>query len=343
MKIIFWGTPLFARKILDSIVESNYDVIAVVTQPDKKRERGAKLIYSPVKQRASELNIPVFTPKNIKTEIEIQKKILDLKADIFIVVAFGQILPKNLINSPRLGSWNIHASLLPRWRGAAPIQWTLINNDSETGVGIMKMEEGLDTGSVLLEEKLSIELTDNKLILENKLCIVSTKLIINALQIIGTENKNYEESNNSEMLVKQKDLDRELSYARMITKSDFIIDWNEEIMNVHKKIMGLYPNAYTYIENKRLKIIDCVPLIKEAIDIIDPTFYKYLNCSKETHFKPGKIIEIINNKGFIVKTKDYFILIKKSQLEGKNIESGEISLQQAKATVGHLLGSQGNT
>ena len=154
MKILFWGTPAYAVPTLETLHEAGHQIVGVVTQPDRRRGRGKQLMPSPVKARAQELGYPVFTPERIRRDPTCQQQLNALGADVSVVVAFGQILPKEILQQPPLGCWNGHGSLLPRWRGAGPIQWSILEGDAETGVGIMAMEEGLDTGPVLLEQRL---------------------------------------------------------------------------------------------------------------------------------------------------------------------------------------------
>ena len=154
MRIIFWGTPQYSVASLNILNESDHEVIAVISQPDKKRSRGKQLVSSPVKAFANKERIPVFTPKIIKGNNDFINELKSLSCDLFIVIAYGKILPKEILGIPKYGCWNAHASLLPKWRGAAPIQWSLLEGDDFSGVGIMKMEEGLDTGDVLLEKNL---------------------------------------------------------------------------------------------------------------------------------------------------------------------------------------------
>jgi methionyl-tRNA formyltransferase len=161
VKILFWGTPAYAVASLDALVAAGHELVGVVSQPDRRRGRGKALVPSPVKARALELGIPVFTPERIRREPDCQRQLAQLGADLYVVVAFGQILPPEILQQPPLGCWNGHGSLLPRWRGAGPIQWSLIEGDSETGVGVMAMEEGLDTGPVLLERAIPIGLREN--------------------------------------------------------------------------------------------------------------------------------------------------------------------------------------
>ena len=181
MRIIFWGTPEYSVASLNTLNKSDHEVIAVISQPDKKRSRGKKLLCSPVKLFAKKENIPVFTPEIIKGNNDFINELKSLSCDLFIVIAYGKILPKEILEIPKYGCWNAHASLLPKWRGAAPIQWSLLEGDDFTGVGIMKMEEGLDTGDVLLEEQLKIEDNDNLLSLTEKLSNLSAKLFMAAI------------------------------------------------------------------------------------------------------------------------------------------------------------------
>ena len=176
MKIVFWGTPEYSLKSLEVINNSNHELVAVITQPDKKRSRGNKLIPSPVKQYAIKNNILVISPNQIKNNKDFINQLKELMPDIFIVIAYGKILSKEILNIPKYGCWNAHASLLPRWRGAAPIQRALLSGDKHTGVGIMKMNEGLDTGDILIEEKIIIDNNDNLQTLKDKLsdCLLYT-------------------------------------------------------------------------------------------------------------------------------------------------------------------------
>ena len=185
MKILFWGTPAYAVPSLEALVAAGHTLVGVVTQPDRRRGRGKELMPSPVKARALELGIPVFTPERIRRDPECQRQLADLGADVSVVVAFGQILPPEVLNQQPLGCWNGHGSLLPRWRGAGPIQWSLIEGDATTGVGIMAMEEGLDTGPVLLERSLPIGLLDNAAALGSRLSQLTASLLVEALPRIA--------------------------------------------------------------------------------------------------------------------------------------------------------------
>ncbi len=314
MKIVFWGTPKYAAENLLNIVRAGHEVIAVVTQPDRKRGRGKKLSPSPVKQAAIDLDIPVFTTQSISHDEYTKNILISLKADVYVVVAFGQILPKVILDQPKLGCWNSHASLLPAWRGAAPIQWSIMNNDTKTGICIMSMEEGLDTGPVIEQEETVINDSDNLEILTNRLSTISSKLLVKSierLKQIKSINKYLilEELN----AIDQSKLNGKPSYARQIKKEDYLINWNQPARKIIKKIQGLYPNAYTFHNGKRIKIIEASTEQKEQVlnEMYDIE-YKLIK-----NRKPGEIILINKIVGIIIMSNDYPIVIKYAQLEGK--------------------------
>ena len=221
MKIIFWGTPKYAAENLAKLVKAGYEVVAVVTQPDRKRARGKNLSPSPVKQTAQDLAIPVYTSQSISKDQKTKDILISLKADIYIVVAFGQILPKEILDLPKLGCWNSHASLLPVWRGAAPIQWSIINDDAKTGICIMSMEEGLDTGPVIEQEETIINDSDNLEKLTNRLSNISSKLLVKFLErITNIKSKNKLSILNELNAIDQSKLNGKPTYARQIKKED---------------------------------------------------------------------------------------------------------------------------
>ncbi len=323
MRIIFWGTPEYSIASLDIFIKSKHEVIAVVSQPDKKRSRGNKLISSPVKWFAEQESIKIYTPEKIKGNIDFINELKSLYCDLFIVIAYGKILPKEILEIPKFGCWNAHASLLPRWRGAAPIQWSLIKGDEFTGVGIMKMNEGLDTGDILLEEKIKIDNNDNLNTLSEKLSILSAKLFLNATSLIEED---INENTNSQ-LTKQNTLGREITYARMIEKSDYKVVWSNEAYNISQKIKGLYPRANTTFRGKNLKIIKIKVLSSDEIKN-----EKYILMSN--YSKPGIILAVKDNEGIIISTKTDPIILLEAKLEGKNISRKNQLIQQLKPTVG---------
>ena len=322
MRIIFWGTPEYSVKSLEVLKNSNHDIVAVITQPDKKRSRGNKLIPSAVKEYALKAGIQVFTPETIKGNIELINNLKKLNCDLFIVIAYGKILPKEILDIPKHKSWNAHASLLPTWRGAAPIQWAILNGDEFTGVGIMKMEEGLDTGDVLLEKKIIIESEDNLQSLSKKLSDLSSELFLKAITFI--EQTKREKIDN--LIKKQETFQRELKYARMINKSDYIISWKKNSIDIYRKINALYPRANTTFKKKNLKIL--------KIKILTTNEIRDNNYKIEKNFEPGYIIGIIENKGIIISTKTDPILIIEAKLEGKNVSKQNQLIQQLNPVIG---------
>ena len=323
MRIIFWGTPKYSVKSLELLKKSDHEVVAVITQPDKKRSRGNKLIASPIKEYATKENIPVYTPDIIKGNIQFITKLKNLSCDLFIVIAYGKILPKAILDIPKFKSWNAHASLLPRWRGAAPIQWSILEGDKFTGVGIMKMEEGLDTGDVLIEKQIKIETNDNLETLTEKLSDLSSKLLLPAILKI----EQYKNGDINDLLIKQNEINRQLKYARMINKSDYIINWENSSTNICRKINALYPRASTTFKKKNLKIIRIKILTTYEIKKEN---YKIIS----NKFKPGFIIGLIDKKGIVISTKSDPMLIIEAKLEGKNTSCGNQLIQQLNPVVG---------
>ena len=322
MRIIFWGTPEYSIKTLEVLKNSVHDIVAVITQPDKKRSRGNKLIPSPVKEYALKEGIQVFTPEFVKGNRDLTSNIKKLTCDLFIVIAYGKLLPKEILDIPKYKSWNAHASLLPTWRGAAPIQWSILNGDEFTGVGIMKMEEGLDTGDVLVEKKIIIENKDNLQTLSKKLSDLSSELFLRAISVIE-ENKN-EDINL--LLKKQTTFQRELKYARMIKKSDYIISWDNNSIDIYRKINAFYPRANITFKKKNLKII--------KIKILTPEKIQNKKYKIKKSFKSGYIIGVVDNEGIIISTKTDPVLILEAKLEGKNTSSKNQLIQQLNPVVG---------
>ncbi len=336
MKIIFWGTPKYSAENLVTIVNAGYEVIAVVTQPDRKRGRGKKLTPSPVKQAAIDLGIRVLTTQSIRNDHKTKDLLISLNADVYIVVAFGQILPKEVLDVPKLGCWNSHASLLPLWRGAAPIQWSIINDDEKTGICIMSMEEGLDTGPVVSQESTIINYSDNLEILTNRLSNISSNLLVKFLNRLSL-NLSLNKFRMLEELgaVEQSSLDVSPTYARQIKKEDYLIDWNQNARTIIKKIRGLYPNAYTLYNGKRIKILEA----NKALN------YKKIQDSNNTdnvlveNNIPGQIIMINNKNGLNICTNDYAIQVNSAQLEGKRPTDSYTLSIQAGLEVNNILGN----
>ncbi len=336
MKIVFWGTPKYAADNLINIVKDGLEVIAIVTQPDRKRSRGKKLSPSPVKQAGIDLGIPVYTTQNISKDQNLKDILSNLRADVYIIVAFGQILPIEILNQPKLGCWNSHASLLPVWRGAAPIQWSIINDDANTGICIMAMEEGLDTGPVIEQESTQITDADNLEILTNRLSNISSKLLVKSLKNIKmTRGLSAPLRLKKLKAIDQSQLKGKPSYARQIKKEDYFIDWNHNARMIIKKVQGLYPNAFTLYNGKRIKILEAtlICINQQSLEI-----QRIYNQSIKNTI-PGEIIIINKIIGLNIMTKDYPIKITCAQLEGKNKTDGYTLSLQSNLTIKNIFGN----
>ena len=326
MNIIFWGTPDYSIESLKILIDSHHKISAVITQPDKKRSRGSKLIASPIKKIALDHDIPVFTPNKINNNKSFIEALKSFNSDVFVVIAYGKILSSEILSIPRYGCWNAHASLLPRWRGAAPIHWALLKGDTYTGVGIIKMDEGLDTGDLLLEEKVQIEDSDNLYSLSHKLSILSSNLIYKSLEIIEKEPKALKSN-----LLPQKLKGLEIKYARMINKDDYKLDLNDCAENIIRKVRALFPRAYIMHNGKFLKILNVRLLSKTEIKKIDISYAK----RDINHI--GKVLEILKNEGVVISTKTKPILIKEIKLEGKDISKNNQLIQQLNLKKGENI------
>jgi methionyl-tRNA formyltransferase len=255
-KIIFLGTPQFSVPALVALHESNYDVAMVVTAPDRPRGRGRKVTPPAVKRMALDLGYQVSQPASIKTK-EMADKIEDLKPDFLVVIAYGRILSENLLALPRFGTINIHASLLPKYRGPAPIQWAIINGEKETGVCSMLMVKELDAGNILLSTKEAINPNDTAGTLYERLALKGAAILIDTLKAF--------EDNRIQSMPQDHSL---ASYAPMLTKDDGLINWNQSAESLVNFIRGVtpWPGAYTFLGDKRLKIFKSRPL---AMDITE--------------------------------------------------------------------------
>ncbi len=248
MNIVFMGTPDFAVPCLQALIDSGENIQAVFTQPDKPKGRGYKLTPPPVKVLAMKYNIPVYQPDSLKKGEQAENSIKILKEfspDLIVVVAYGKILPSEILELPKFFCVNVHASLLPKYRGAGPIQWSVINGEKETGVTTMLMADGIDTGDMLLTAKTEIGINETASDLHDRLSVMGAELLIETIRAV---------KNNTIVPVKQND---ELSsYAPMLTKDMCHIDFSEPAEKVHNKIRGLsaFPCAVTVIEGKRLKV-----------------------------------------------------------------------------------------
>lgn len=309
MRVVFMGTPDFAVGTLEALVQSEHEVLAVVTQPDKPKGRGKAMQFPPVKELALREEIPVYQPRKVRDPefIEILKKI---DPDVIVVIAFGQIIPQEIIDLPRYGCINVHASLLPKYRGAAPIQWAVINGEKESGVTTMQMDAGLDTGDMLLKVVVPLETCETGGSLFDKLSKAGADLLIKTLKALGEGS-----------ITPQKQGESTTPYAKMLTKEMGKIDWNKEADSLEHLIRGLnpWPSAYTYLNGKTLKIW------KADVE------------QGETKEKPGTVVKV-GKKELKVQTGKDILSLKEVQLEGKKRMEIDAFLRGNAVEEGMVLG-----
>ena len=315
MKIVFFGTPQFAVTTLNRLLENpSTEVVAVVTQPDKVRGRGNKVLPSAVKKIALEHDLVVWQPPKIKKDRETLDKLDAVKADAFVVVAYGQILSTEILSMPRLGCINVHGSLLPQYRGAAPIQWSIVNGDRITGITTMLMDKGMDTGDMLLKEETKIELLDNAHDLAVTLSSQGADLLLETLNKLDRQ----------EISPVPQD-DSAATYARLINKDDVVINWSKNALEIHNQVRGFFPNCVAKLEDKKLKIIATVPITKETLEDL-PNEYQIINQQyaelKQLQGELGEVVKIIKNLGAVVQTGQDLLLLTQVQLAGKRAQSG---------------------
>ena len=307
MKIIFMGTPDFAAESLKAIYEAGHEILSVVTNPDRPKGRGMKLIATPVKQYAQEKKIKIYQPQKVKGNTEFIEEIKSQKPDVICVVAYGKILPNEILEIPKYGCINVHASLLPKYRGAAPIQWAVLNGDKTTGVTTMYMDTGMDTGDMILKEEVQIGEYETTGELWERLSKIGAKLLVKTLKEIeaGT--------------VKREKQGTDYTMAPMLEKSMAQIDWeNQTAEQIKNLVRGLNPimGAYTYVNDKKIKFwkVELKPITEEIAKKENGTVI-LADCKKGLEFKAKdgiiKVIEIQGENGKRMKAEDY--------LRGNNI------------------------
>lgn len=325
MKIVFLGTPQFAVPTLERLLSvGTFEVAAVVTQPDKRRGRGNDLMPSPVKSVAVAHQIPVWQPQRIKKDTEVLELLQAVGADAFVVVAYGQILSQEILDMPRLGCINGHGSLLPQYRGAAPIQWCLYHGEAETGITTMLMDAGMDTGAMLLKAVTPIALFDNAQNLAKTLSVVTADLIVKTL---------LELNQGSIQAIPQDN--EQATYAPLIRKEDYGLDWTKGAIALHNQIRGFYPNCVTNFRDQPLKITATVPLNGDRA-LLPPELQQYEG-SDSQGTAPGTVVELLKNQGAIVQTGEGLLLLKEVQMAGKRSQSGWDFVNGTRLQVGEVL------
>ncbi|WP_419742012.1 methionyl-tRNA formyltransferase [Paraclostridium dentum] len=288
MKIVFMGTPEFAVPCLQKIIDEGHEVVAVVTQPDKPKGRGKKLAMPPVKELALKYDIPVYQPLKAREESFVDT-LKEMNPELIVVVAFGQILPKSILDIPKYGCVNVHASLLPRYRGAAPLNWVIINGEEKTGVTTMYMDEGLDTGDMILKSEIPLddEITAGEL--HDKMMIDGAKVLKETIDLIEKGEAPREKQSNENTC-----------YSPIMNKSLGNIDWKKSAIDIHNLVRGTnpWPSAYTTYEGQTMKI------------------WKTKVIDKNSDKDPGTIISV-DKEGINVSTSEGILQIKEIQMAGK--------------------------
>lgn len=296
MKIVFMGTPDFARDSLKAVVEAGYDVALVVTNPDKPKGRGMKLIPSDVKKYAIEQNLEVAQPVKVRNNPEFVEQLKDINPDVICVVAYGKIIPKEILDIPRLGCINVHGSLLPKYRGAAPIQWAVLNGDKETGITTMFMDVGMDTGDMINKEVVQIGDDETTGELWDRLSIIGANLLVKTLEDL--ENGTYERE-------KQGD---DFTVAPMIKKEMAKIDWkNQTSSEIKNLVRGLNPfmGAFSFLNDKKIKI------------------WKVEKLNDKSDKEPGTVLVSDSKAGLVIATNDGAVSV--LEIQGENSKRMGIS------------------
>ena len=310
MKIVFMGTPDFAVPTLEALYQSRHEVAAVVTQPDKPKGRGKAMAMPPVKEKALEYGIPVYQPVRVRKDEAFFEELTKIQPDVIVVIAFGQILPKEILEMPKYGCVNVHASLLPKYRGAAPIQWAVINGEKVSGVTTMRMDEGLDTGDMILKEEVVLDEKETGGSLFDRLSGVGARLCVRTLEAIEDGTAIYTKQDHAAA-----------TKTTLIKKQFGIIDWNKPAAEIECLIRGLnpWPSAYTYLNGKTLKIW--------AAAVKDETSDK----------EPGELTEVTKHS-VGVQTGDGILMLEEVQLEGKKRMSADAFLRGNALSEGMKLG-----
>ena len=303
MKIVFMGTPDFAKESLEAVYNAGYEILTVVTNPDRPSGRGMKLKPSPVKEFALEKGLNIMQPEKVKKNEEFINKIKELNPDVICVVAYGKILPKEILEIPRQGCINVHGSLLPKYRGAAPIQWAVLNGDKETGITTMYMDEGMDTGDMILKEKVQIGEDETTGELWDRLAKVGGELLVKTLKEI---------ENGTAPRIKQGE---DFTLAPMLDKSMAKIDWEEKTAKEIKNLVrGLNPimGAYTFLNGKKIKFW--------KVDVADS---KEIMFGNEIPLKNGTVLVSNPKDGLFIKTKEG--ILKVLEIQGENAKRMQIA------------------
>jgi methionyl-tRNA formyltransferase len=332
MEVIFFGTPQFAVPSLERLLtHPELKVQAVVTQPDKRRGRGNQLIPSPIKEVALAHQLPVWQPKSVKKDGEALEKLHAANADVFVVVAYGQILSQAILDMPRLGCINAHGSILPKYRGAAPIQWSIYHGETETGMTTMLMDAGMDTGPMLLESRTPIALLENFYDLAARLAEMGADLLVETLLKLQQQTVQPIPQDNAQA-----------TYAPLIKKEDYRLDWTKPAIALHNQIRGFFPNCYATFRSEALKITATAPLGSAYWVELPPELRdleKDGSTQSQDSAQAGEIVSIAKGLGPIVQTGEGKLLLREVQLAGKRPQVGGDFANGSRLAIGEVLGN----
>ena len=309
LNVLFMGTPDFARESLESLYSAGYNIIGIVTNPDKPKGRGMKMIASPVKEFGLEKDIPVYQPLRVRNNDSFIDEMKSLNPDVICVVAYGKILPKEILDIPKYGCINVHGSLLPKYRGAAPIQWAVINGERQTGITTMYMDVGMDTGDIILKEVVDIGEDETTGELWERLSKIGGKLLVNTLKLIESGNAPRE---------KQPE---DFTIAPMLNKDMALIDWNNKsALGIKNLVRGLNPimGAFTFVNGKKVKLWKVNVLSDE--ELLEKNV---ISSEKIKNAEIGEVILADEKHGLYFKAKDAVIEALEIQVEGSKRMSAE--------------------
>lgn len=311
MNIVFFGSSEFAVPSLRALIASRYKIVCVVTQPDRQKGRGLSLQGTPIKEVSLEAGLRLYQPQKLNNQ-KVIEFLKDLNANLFIVSAYGQILPQEILNIPKIFSINTHASLLPKYRGASPVNWAIINGDTITGVTIIKMSKDLDAGSIITSSIIEIKDSDTCVTLGNRLSLLAADLLSESLRCIENNDCRFTEQDNSKV-----------SFAPKLKKEDGLIDWNKSAVDINNLIKGClgWPDAFTYYKGKLLKIHRTSIMLSSADAELSPA---------------GRIIKV-SKEGLVVACGKDNLLIEELQLEGKKKMSWQQFFSGHKIYAGETL------
>ncbi len=319
MRVVFMGTPAFAIPTLERVLETGHEVVFVVTQPDKQAGRGRKVQFPAVKELALQRGLEVCQPEKMRGNVEFLDKFRAATPDVAVVVAYGQILPTDVLAVPRYGCLNVHASLLPRYRGAAPINWAIANGDTETGVTIMRMDAGMDTGAIVTQSRIPILDDDDARSVADILSVEGAACLVEVLDQIERQ---------GEVMGTPQD-ESQVSYAPLLKKEDGLLDWSRTTEQIICQIRGMqpWPSAHTPTKRGMLKVLRAEPLWPSACEDI--------TISEKA--VPGMVMLAMKTHGFVVRTGDGMLLVQEAQLEGKRPMTGVDFINGNLVRVGEVL------